>query len=88
VSPPPLVPGEGTHSLAGEGVGESQFRRGDIHLWYSIYVCMYFVMDTHQCRHILAVLVSAQFPLVTRRLQEGGGLGSLCLFSQLEYVIY
>jgi hypothetical protein len=27
---PPLVPGGGAHSLAGEGVGESQFRRGDI----------------------------------------------------------
>ncbi len=25
---PPLVPGGGAHSLAGEGVGESQFRRG------------------------------------------------------------
>ncbi len=29
-APPPLVQG-GAHSLAGEGVGESQFRRGDIH---------------------------------------------------------
>ncbi len=29
--PPPLVPGGGAHSLAREGVGESQFRRGDIH---------------------------------------------------------
>jgi hypothetical protein len=29
--PPPLVPGVGAHSLAREGVGESQFRRGDIH---------------------------------------------------------
>jgi hypothetical protein len=31
VPPPPLVPGGGAHSLAAEGVGESQFRRGDIH---------------------------------------------------------
>ncbi len=29
--PPPLVPGGGAHSLAREGVGESQFQRGDIH---------------------------------------------------------
>ncbi len=29
--PPPLVQGEGTHSLAGERVGESQFLRGDRH---------------------------------------------------------
>jgi hypothetical protein len=28
---PPLVPGGGAHSLARKGVGESQFRRGDIH---------------------------------------------------------
>jgi hypothetical protein len=31
VCPPPLVPGGGAHSLTREGVGESQFRRGDIH---------------------------------------------------------
>ncbi len=30
-APPPLVPGGGAHSLARKGVGESQFRRGDIH---------------------------------------------------------
>ncbi len=29
--PPPLVQGGGAHSLAGEGVGWSQFRRGDRH---------------------------------------------------------
>ncbi len=29
--PHPLVPGVGTHSLAREGLGESHFRRGDIH---------------------------------------------------------
>jgi hypothetical protein len=29
--PPPLVPGGGAHSLAREGLGESQFRRGEIH---------------------------------------------------------
>jgi hypothetical protein len=31
VSPHPLVRGGGAHSLAGEGLGESLFRRGDIH---------------------------------------------------------
>jgi hypothetical protein len=32
--------GGGAHSLAREGVGESQFRQGDIHcLWYSINIC-------------------------------------------------
>jgi hypothetical protein len=29
--PHPLVPGGGAHSLAREGVGETQFQRGDIH---------------------------------------------------------
>jgi hypothetical protein len=29
--PYPLVQGGGTHTLAGEGVGESKFRRGDRH---------------------------------------------------------
>jgi hypothetical protein len=31
VPPSPLVPGGEAHSLAREGVKESQFRRGDIH---------------------------------------------------------
>jgi hypothetical protein len=31
VLPPPPVLGGGAHSLAREGFGESQFRRGDIH---------------------------------------------------------
>ncbi len=45
VAPPPtLWSGEGTHSLAGEGLGESQFRREDIcTLWCSIDICKYFV---------------------------------------------
>ncbi len=30
-TPPTPHPGGGAHSLAREGVGESQFRRGDIH---------------------------------------------------------
>jgi hypothetical protein len=35
---PPLVPGRGAHSLAREGVGESQFRRGDIHCGGTLYI--------------------------------------------------
>jgi hypothetical protein len=42
VPSPPLVPGGGAHLLAREGVGESQFRRGDRH-WYSIYMCTLWV---------------------------------------------
>jgi hypothetical protein len=38
VSPPPLVLGGETHSLAREGMGESQFRRGDIHCG-TLYIC-------------------------------------------------
>jgi len=38
-----LVPGGGTHSLAREGVGESQFRRGDLHSG-TLYIYMYFVL--------------------------------------------
>ncbi len=34
--PPPPVWGVGAHPPAREGLGESQFRRGDIHLWYSL----------------------------------------------------
>jgi hypothetical protein len=30
-APPPFGPGGREHSLAGEGLGEPQFRRGDIH---------------------------------------------------------
>jgi hypothetical protein len=38
--PPPLVPGEGAQSLGRERVGESQFRRGDIHCGtLYIYLC-------------------------------------------------
>ncbi len=38
-APHPVVRGGGAHSPAGEWLGESQFRRGDIHcgLWCSIY---------------------------------------------------
>jgi hypothetical protein len=42
--PPPLVPGGGTHSLAVEEVGESQFRRGDIQCG-TLYIYIYFVTD-------------------------------------------
>jgi hypothetical protein len=45
--PPPPVLGGGAHSLAREGLGESQFRRGDIHcgtfyirtLWPRLFFC-------------------------------------------------
>jgi hypothetical protein len=36
--PPPLVPGGGSHSLARDGVGESQFRRGDVHCG-TLFIC-------------------------------------------------
>jgi hypothetical protein len=42
VSPPPsLCPGGAVHSLAREGVGVSQFQRGDIHCGtlYTVYMC-------------------------------------------------
>jgi hypothetical protein len=42
--PPPLVPREGAHSLAREGVGESKFRRGDIHYGTLYCIYMYFVI--------------------------------------------
>jgi hypothetical protein len=35
-APPPLV-GGGAHALAGEGLGESQFRRGEIHMVLYMY---------------------------------------------------
>jgi hypothetical protein len=38
VPPPPAFWGGGAHSLAREGVGESQFRRGDIHCG-TLYIC-------------------------------------------------
>ncbi len=41
--PPPLVPEGGANSLAREGVGESQFRRGDRHCG-TLYLRTYFVV--------------------------------------------
>ncbi len=38
VCPPPLDPRGGAHSLAREGVGESQYRRGDINCG-TLYIC-------------------------------------------------
>ncbi len=35
---PPFGWGGGAHSLAGEGVGESQFRRGDVHCGVLLYM--------------------------------------------------
>jgi hypothetical protein len=37
--PPHLVPGGGAHSLAREGMGESQFRLGDRHCG-TLYICV------------------------------------------------
>jgi hypothetical protein len=42
--PPPLVQGGVTHSLVGEGVVGSQFRRGDIHCGAVGILYMYFVI--------------------------------------------
>jgi hypothetical protein len=42
--PPPFGPGGGAHSLTGEGVGGSQFRRGTYTV--ILYVYMYFVTNT------------------------------------------
>jgi hypothetical protein len=47
--PPPFVWGGGANSLAGEGVGESHFRRGDIH-WYSRYICSLCLVGRAGCR--------------------------------------
>ncbi len=43
--PPPPVLGGGAHSLAREGLGESQFRRGDIHCG-TLYLGFRTIMDT------------------------------------------
>jgi hypothetical protein len=45
--PPPLVPGGGAHSLAGEGVGESEFKRGDIHCGTLGIHVQYVLCDIH-----------------------------------------
>ncbi len=42
-APPPLWLREEAHSLVGEGVGESQFQRGDILYTVVLYIYMYFV---------------------------------------------
>ena len=49
VCTPPLVWVGGAHSLAREGVGEYQFRRGDIHCGtlYILYEYLYFVLWIH-----------------------------------------
>jgi hypothetical protein len=44
VCPPPPVLGRGTHSLAREGLGESQFRRGNIQYTVVLFIYMYFVI--------------------------------------------
>ncbi len=56
---PPLVPGGGANSLAREGVGESQLRRGDIHYGtlYTYVLCDQACLYTVQYQ-ILLVIVS------------------------------
>jgi len=44
VSPPPFGSGEGAHSLAREGLGESQFRRGYLHCG-TLYLLYTFFLD-------------------------------------------
>jgi hypothetical protein len=47
IVPPPFGSGGGAHSLAGEGVWESEFKRGDIHCGtLGIYV-QYVLCDIH-----------------------------------------
>jgi hypothetical protein len=52
VTPPPptphLVPGEGAHSLAGEGVGVSHFRRCIVYMYFVIlsYYSVYFLFGS------------------------------------------
>ncbi len=48
VCPLPLDPGGGAHSLAREGVGESQFLRGDIGTRGTLYKCVYFAFWTFE----------------------------------------
>ncbi len=52
-APPPPVPGGGAHSLAREGMGESQFRLGDIHcgtLYISVLCGLNISKDCVVCR--------------------------------------
>jgi hypothetical protein len=42
-APPPFGPGGRAHSLTAKGLGESQFRRGDIHV--VLCTCKYFVLS-------------------------------------------
>jgi hypothetical protein len=48
VPPPPCFWPEGKHSLASEGLGESQFRRGDIHCG-TLYIYVLCVFNSHMC---------------------------------------
>jgi hypothetical protein len=43
-APPPFGPGGGAHSFVGEGLGESQFRRGDIQYTVVLNIYKYFVV--------------------------------------------
>ncbi len=54
-SPVHLLRFGGAHSLAGEGVGESQFGRGDRHCGTLGIYGMYFVCKMHNSEHNLLV---------------------------------
>ncbi len=73
--PPPLVPGGGAHSLAREGVGESQVRREDIYCG-SLYIYVLFVMVSKgDLEDILGAVVSAHKWMVWWCTGGGGGGG-------------
>jgi hypothetical protein len=60
---PPLVTGGGAHSLAREGVGESQFRREDIHCGTLYIYVVYVLCGIHPLRSILMDALSFWFNL-------------------------
>ncbi len=49
VTPPRSVLGGGAHSMAREGLGESQFRQGDILYTVVLFIDTYFVGSMLQC---------------------------------------
>jgi hypothetical protein len=66
-SPPPFGSGGGAHSLAREGVGDSQFRRGDIHCGTLYTYIMFFVVPEAG-----SLKMNTALEYSTRGVQEGG----------------
>ncbi len=60
---PPLIPCRGAHSLAGEGVGGSQFRRGDVRCG-TLYVYMYSVLPSHSLLSPSAIKVNGSLSAI------------------------